>query len=84
MDSKFLLELALKQEPGEFADQFVFRCEFRRGTFALVKQAAINSACLNFQGPISMASNQYQLPQMLVRDWDRDEFAGQLSRWFGG
>ena len=51
-------------------------------TVGIVRKAGFSCACSTRAGAVSLSSERFQLPRVEVQDWDGDEFAGQLSRWF--
>jgi len=53
-------------------------------TAALAREAGYEIGCANFPALVTNRSDIFQLPRFLVRDWDGDEFAHRLMRWFRG
>ena len=53
-------------------------------TIRLVREAGYKVACANFAAPVTRKSTPYWLPRYLVRNWDGEEFARRLRRWFRG
>ena len=53
-------------------------------TAALAREAGYEIGCANFPALVTHRSDIFQLPRFLVRDWDGDEFAYRLMRWFRG
>jgi len=53
-------------------------------TAELARVAGFNLACANIQSPVRNKHNRFELPRLLVRDWDGDQFAKQLEHWTTG
>jgi len=53
-------------------------------TAALAREAGYEIGCANLPALVTNQSDIFQLPRFLVRDWDGDEFAHRLMRWFHG
>jgi peptidoglycan/xylan/chitin deacetylase (PgdA/CDA1 family) len=51
-------------------------------TVGIVQRTGFSCACSTRADAVGLSSERFQLPRVEVQDWDRDEFAGQLSRWF--
>jgi len=51
-------------------------------TAALVKRAGFACACSTFGDTVWQRTDCFQLPRFQVEDWDGEEFAARLSRWF--
>jgi peptidoglycan/xylan/chitin deacetylase (PgdA/CDA1 family) len=53
-------------------------------TAALARAAGYEIGCANFPALVTHRSDIFKLPRYLVRDWNGDEFAWRLERWFRG
>jgi peptidoglycan/xylan/chitin deacetylase (PgdA/CDA1 family) len=51
-------------------------------TVGVVRRAGFSCACSTRADTVRLSSERFRLPRVEVQDWDGDEFAGQLSRWF--
>ena len=84
LKSKARLEEFLGSPVDSFAYPYGKRGDYTAETVAIVQEAGFSCACSNFAGVVERLSNPFQLPRMHVQDWDGDEFARRLSRWFDG
>jgi len=80
--SKTRLEEILGKPILTFAYPFGTRRDYTADTVEIVRQAGFNCACSNFVGIVGRNSDLFQLPRVLVRDWDGDAFAQKLDQWF--
>ena len=80
--SKARLEEILGRRVTSFAYPYGGRSNYTEETVAAVRQAGFDCACAAFPGIIGRATDRWQLPRFLVRDWDGQEFAHRLSQWF--
>ncbi len=53
-------------------------------TATLVRQAGFTCACSTAADTIWQHSDCFQLPRVVVEDWDGEEFTRQLKEWFHG
>ena len=83
VESKARLEEIAKREVTSFAYPFGGRADYTRATVALVREAGFALSCANTGGLVRPRSDQFQLPRVLVRNWDAESFAGRLRGWFG-
>jgi peptidoglycan/xylan/chitin deacetylase (PgdA/CDA1 family) len=52
-------------------------------TQALIAQAGYERACTTTARTVRDNSSRFQLPRIMVEDWDGEEFARRLSGWLG-
>ena len=64
-----------------FAYPFGTSSDYTRATVGLVRKAGFAVACTAIPGRVGRRSDALQLPRMLVRNWDGDEFRVRLKRW---
>jgi peptidoglycan/xylan/chitin deacetylase (PgdA/CDA1 family) len=55
---------------------------FAMETVSIVREAGFVGACTVEAEIVRRNTNHFQLPRMMVFDWDGDELAKQLSAWF--
>jgi peptidoglycan/xylan/chitin deacetylase (PgdA/CDA1 family) len=82
--SKTRLEEILGHPVASFAYPYGGRADYTAETAALVREAGFACACANFPELVRRSADRFQLPRVLVRDWDGDAFATRLAGWFRG
>jgi len=82
-ESKAVVREITGREPAGFAYPFGGRADYTRTTVALVREAGFAFACANIPAVVGPKSDPFQLPRVLVRDWDAGTFAARLREWFG-
>lgn len=82
-ECKLRLEQALDRPVNSFSYPFGQRGDYDSESVRLTRQAGFHRACANVAGRAGMQSDRFQLPRMIVRDWDGDGFARRLEEWFG-
>ena len=83
-ESKTQLEQILNQPVESFAYPYGTRDDYTRDSVQIVKQTNFSCACSNFTGVVQPRTSLYELPRVVVRDWDGDEFERRLRGWFRG
>jgi peptidoglycan/xylan/chitin deacetylase (PgdA/CDA1 family) len=80
--SKAQLEEVLDHPVTSFAYPYGTRSDYTAETARIVREAGFTCACSNFAGVVGQATDRFQLPRVHVENWDGEEFARLLSRWF--
>ena len=78
--SKQTLEKIICRRVAGFAYPNGFRVDYTRQTIAAVQNAGFDYACAAFDEPLTLASDLFQLPRLMVRDWDGSTFTDNLAR----
>ena len=84
VESKARLEEILSRPVTSFAYPYGRRSDYTAETVDIVREAGFACSCSNFAGLVERSTDPFQLPRVQVQDWDGDEFARRLSRWFDG
>jgi peptidoglycan/xylan/chitin deacetylase (PgdA/CDA1 family) len=82
--SKLALEEILRHPVKSFAYPFGSRGDYNTETVELVRHAGFELACANFSDIVWGRSDCFQLPRLLVRDWNGETFERWLRGWIGG
>jgi peptidoglycan/xylan/chitin deacetylase (PgdA/CDA1 family) len=81
---KAFLEDIMGHPVISFSYPYGSRSVYTEETVSIVREAAFACACSNFTGFVGRRTDCYQMPRVLVRDWDGNEFASRMEEWFRG
>ena len=81
-DAKTRLEKVIGRPVTGFSYPYGTRRDYSAETVDLVRGAGFAYACSNFVGKVRAGGDPYQLPRVIVRDWDSDTFSRQLDEWW--
>ena len=56
--------------------------DFNEDTVRIVREAGFTCACSSIVDMVHSRTDPFQLPRMVVQNWDGEEFSKQLSKWF--
>ncbi|OGW41438.1 MAG: hypothetical protein A2Y97_06495 [Nitrospirae bacterium RBG_13_39_12] len=79
--SKTFLEDILNRAVNSFSYPYG---SYTDETVTVVREAGFVCACTVNPGVVELDTDQFQLPRIMVEDWDGEEFARRLSIWFKG
>jgi peptidoglycan/xylan/chitin deacetylase (PgdA/CDA1 family) len=79
--NKQQLQDIIEHQVATFAYPYGSRSDYTAETVAIVQEAGFSCACSNFADVVWRGSDRFQLPRILVRDWDRGAFASRLEGW---
>jgi peptidoglycan/xylan/chitin deacetylase (PgdA/CDA1 family) len=83
-ESKARLEELIGHRMTTFSYPFGGPGDYSRTTMDAAAGAGFDIACANVPGRVGPRTNRFQLPRVLVRDWDGDTFEEHLRRWLTG
>ena len=81
--SKRYLEEVTEKPVVSFAYPYGGKNDYTHESVHCVRKAGFSLACSNFPGIIWPATNRFELPRFLIRDWSGDEFERRLERIVG-
>jgi peptidoglycan/xylan/chitin deacetylase (PgdA/CDA1 family) len=82
--SKARLEEILGRPLTSFAYPYGTQSDYTAETTFMVRDAGFTCACSNFPAIIVGGTDRFQLPRLIVRDWDGEAFAHRLGEWLNG
>lgn len=82
--SKTCLEEILGKSVKSFAYTYGAKSDYTAETVHIVREAGFDCACSNFEGVVRSDTDTFQLPRVLVRDYDGETFSRRLRDWFDG
>jgi peptidoglycan/xylan/chitin deacetylase (PgdA/CDA1 family) len=81
--SRAALAAALGRPVRAFSYPYGARPDYTPETARLVREAGFTCACANFHGLVRRGADAFQLPRVVIRDWDGATFARRLRMWMG-
>jgi peptidoglycan/xylan/chitin deacetylase (PgdA/CDA1 family) len=78
-EGKTRLEEILEHSVSSFAYPYG---NYSQETLTLVKEAGFARACSTISTGVRQKSDRFQLPRVEILNWDGEEFARRLSKWF--
>lgn len=79
--SKQYLEDIVGHPVTTFSYPYGSQADYTANTVKIVQASGFECACSNFADVVWRGSDRFQLPRVLVRNWDGDEFTKQLGMW---
>ena len=80
-ESKMRLEEILGNPVDSFSYPHGLKSHYTEETVAAVRDAGFVCACSSFGGAVRQHADRYQLPRIVVRDWDGEAFEGRIRQW---
>jgi peptidoglycan/xylan/chitin deacetylase (PgdA/CDA1 family) len=80
--SKHDLEKIIGREITAFSYPFGRKCEYDQTSVRLCREAGFTRVAANFPGQVHRWTDPLQLPRHLVRNWDSETFAAELTRFW--
>jgi peptidoglycan/xylan/chitin deacetylase (PgdA/CDA1 family) len=69
---------------GMFAYPYGTQGDYTSDTAAIVREEGFSLACANFPNAVTEHEDLFQLPRVIVRNWDQDTFARAVDQWLKG
>lgn len=79
--SKVALEGILGRQVNSFAYPHGSPSHYTVETVSIVRDAGFACACSSLPGIVRRGTDRFQLPRLLVRDWDGEAFESRLEAW---
>jgi len=80
--SKKFLEKTLNKKVEHFSYPFGGKKDYNKNSIEACIECGFKIVCANFYNQVHSWTDVFQLPRMLVRDWDKRTFEQQLANFF--
>ncbi|HEV9035028.1 MAG TPA: polysaccharide deacetylase family protein [Puia sp.] len=77
-----ILEKVLHRKIEHFSYPYGMRKDMNADSIRICRESGFRIVCSNFYGQVHSWSNPMRLPRILVRNWEKQEFGRQLSKFF--
>jgi len=81
LHGKIYLEKIIDRSIYNFSYPYGTRSDYTQNTVSAVKEAGFSCACSNYSGIVRKNTNIFELPRLVVRDWNGHQFEQQLKKW---
>jgi len=81
LDSQTQLEQIIGKPVKTFSYPFGTRASYDTETLRIVHEAGFTCACANIPDLVTSSCDPWQLPRVLVRDWDGETFSRRFAAW---
>ncbi len=80
---KTILEDILTRPVATFSYPYGTRLDYTPDAASIVRGVGFTCACSGIARAVRGSSRLFELPRMLVQDWDGETFARHVGEWFG-
>ena len=80
--SKDILEKITGATMQHFSYPYGSKQDYNSDSVNACREAGFKMVCSNYYGQVHSWTDLLQVPRILVRNWDRQQFAHYLSKWF--
>lgn len=81
-NSKFSLEEIIDRPIESFSYPYGTKSDYTTDSTDIVREVGFSSSCSNFPGTVWRRSDRFQLPRILIRDWNGAEFENIVENFF--
>lgn len=76
------LKTIIGREVTIFSYPFGRKADYNRTSVRLCREGGFTKAAANFPGQVHRWTDPFQLPRHLVRNWDIEEFAAEMEKFW--
>jgi peptidoglycan/xylan/chitin deacetylase (PgdA/CDA1 family) len=80
--SKAVLEQITGKAPKYFSYPYGSKQDYNKDSVNACREAGFLMACSNYYNQVHSWTDPFQVPRILVRNWDNDDFKSHLSKFF--